>query len=55
MRESNLPEHRPKKVYVVKTNFLDYQNFPPELLDEPPTWAGGTEAMEGDAVYTTPQ
>ncbi len=39
MRESNLPEHWPKNgVYVVKTNFLDFQNFPPELLEEPPTW-----------------
>jgi hypothetical protein len=38
MRQSNLPEHRPKNVYVVKTNFLDFQNFPPDLFDKPPTW-----------------
>jgi hypothetical protein len=41
MRESNLPEHTPENVYyVVKTNFLDFQNFPLELLEEPPTWQG---------------
>jgi hypothetical protein len=38
MRESNLPEHRPKNVYVVKTNFLDFQNLPPGLFQQPPTF-----------------
>jgi hypothetical protein len=44
MRESNLPEHKPKNVYVVNTNFLDWQNIRPDFFDEPTTWQEALKA-----------